>query len=102
MESASDASSNDASSDESSEAEKTTVTVKVSGSTYIYNGSERTLEELKSDMGVLDKNAVIIEVVDDTAVANAVTSLHELLDDIGLSYTDTTAAPAADDTSSEA
>ena len=78
----------ESSQDESSEAPKTPVRVKVSGSTYIYNDSIRTLEQLKTDLSLLDKSAVIIEIADDNGVANAIQSLHELLGEIGLPYSD--------------
>lgn len=81
--------------DDSSEAAKTPVTIKVSGSTYIYNDSVRTLEQLKSDLSVLDKNAVIIEIRDDNAVANAFQGIHDLLTELGLPYSDVPAVTEA-------
>ncbi|SDB05487.1 hypothetical protein SAMN02910317_00214 [Ruminococcaceae bacterium FB2012] len=80
--------------DDSSEA-RTPVAIKISGSTYIYNDSVRTIEQLKNDLSVLDKNNVIIEITDDNAVANAMQSLHELLDEVGLAYSDVPAVTAA-------
>ena len=73
--------------DDSSEA-RTPVALKISGSTYIYNDNVRTLEQLKNDLGILNKEGVIIEIKDDNAVANAVQSLHELLNELGLAYSD--------------
>ena len=89
--------------DESSEA-RTPVAIKVSGSSYIYNDGVRTIEQLKNDLSVLDKNAVIIEITDDNAVANAMMSLHELLDELSVAYTDipvTTVTTAADSSAAE-
>lgn len=77
--------------DESSEA-RTPVSIKISGSSYIYNDNLRTLEQLKGDLEILDKNGVIIEITDDNAVANAMQSLHELLDELGVKYSDVPAA----------
>lgn len=90
--------------DSSSEPERTPVKLKVSGSVYIYNDMVRTLEQLKTDFSVLDKSTVIIEVQDDNAVANAIQGIHDLLSELGLSYSDiqlnvTTTAP---DSSSQA
>ena len=80
--------------DDSSES-KTPVSIKISGSTYIYNDSVRTLEQLKSDLSVLDKSGVIIEIKDDNAVVNAMQSLKDLLDELELSYSDVPAVTSA-------
>ena len=80
--------------DDSSES-RTPVAIKISGSTYIYNDNVRTLEQLKNDLSVLNKDGVIIEITDDNAVANAMQSLHELLDEVGLAYSDVPAVTAA-------
>ncbi len=88
--------------DDSSESPKTPVALKISGSTYIYNDSVRTLEQLKSDFSVLDKSAVIIEITDDNAVANAVQSLHDLLGELGIAYSDIPAVTTAPESSSSA
>ena len=90
--------------DESSEA-RTPVALKISGSSYIYNDNLRTLEQLKGDLAVLDKNGVIIEITDDNAVANAMKNLHDLLNELGLAYSDvpsvTTTTAAADSSAAE-
>ena len=89
--------------DESSEA-RTPVAIKVSGSSYIYNDTLRTIEQLRTDLSVLDKNAVIVEITDDNAVANAMMSLHELLDELSVAYTDipaVTVTTAADSSAAE-
>lgn len=70
------------------EAAKTPVAVKISGSKYVYNGAEKTLDELKTEFASLDKDKNIVEITDDGAVANAVSSLHEMLDGLGIAYTD--------------
>lgn len=74
--------------DESSQVEKTAVTLKISGSSYIYGDKVYTLDEFKEVAAVMDKNTVIIEIADDNAVANAVENMHALLDELGLSYSD--------------
>ena len=91
--------------DESSAA-RTPVAIKVSGSSYIYNDSLRTYDQLKNDLSVLDKNAVIIEITDDNAVANAMMDLHSLLEELALPFSDIpaaagTTASAADSSSAE-
>ena len=78
---------------------KTPVSLKVSGSAYIYNGSERTLDELKKEFGVYDKATVIIEITDDNAVANAIQNLHDMLIELGLAYSDIPAATSAAESS---
>lgn len=82
-----DTSASDSKEDESSAADKTTVAVKISGDKYVYDGADLTLEDLKSKLQGLDKATTIIEVTDDDAVENAVTSLKEMLDSLSLSYT---------------
>ncbi|MGN0624514.1 MAG: hypothetical protein ACI4JA_11295 [Oscillospiraceae bacterium] len=74
--------------DESSQAEKTAVTVKISGSSYIYGDKVYTLDEFRQVASVMDKDSVIIELADDNAVANAVENMHSLLDELELSYSD--------------
>lgn len=79
----------DSTQDESSEAEKSVEKVTVSGSDYSYGGTTYTLDDLKS---VLEsKENIVVEIQDDGAVANAVDGLHSMLDDIGVSYSDTAA-----------
>ena len=82
------------------EAEKVSVAVTVSGSKYILNGTEKTLDELKTEFSSLDKAASVIAIADEGAVANAVSSLHDMLNELGLPYSDL--IPAAADSSSEA
>ncbi|MBR6044962.1 MAG: hypothetical protein IKP47_04925 [Ruminococcus sp.] len=86
--------------DESSEAAKESVKVEISGSSYTFKGAEKTLEELKTELAALDKSKVIVEIADSDAVANAVSTLHDVLDELGIAYTDT--AAATPESSSEA
>ena len=73
--------------EDSSATEKTSVKLKISGDKYVYDGSELSLEDLKTKLSELDKTKTVIEVTDDGAVANAVTALKEMLDSIGLPFT---------------
>lgn len=82
-----DGSQADSKEDVSEATEKTAVKVKIAGDKYIYEDAELTLEDLKTKLSALDKTTTIIEVTDENAVANAVTSLKEMLESVGLSFT---------------
>lgn len=84
-------------SDSNTDTTKTTVTVTVKGSTYVYNGSELTLDDLKTKLGELDKDKTVIELKDDGAVENAMADAKSAIEGLGFSIVSGT-----DDTSSEA
>lgn len=98
----------DASSEEtSSEVEKMVVTVKISGSTYIYGDRVYTIDEFKDNIAApMNKDTVVIELLDDNAVANAVENMHSMLDELGISYVDKvfedTSSDSADDSQQSA
>lgn len=83
-------SSKASSSDVSSSAAETTTTaaptvyddVKVSGSTYIYQGQVKTLEEIKTIVSNMKEN-VTIRIIDDNATKNAMDNLVNMLTDSG-------------------
>lgn len=83
--------------DSNTDTAKTTVTVTVKGSSYVYDGAELTLDDLKTKLGELDKDKTIIELKDDGAVENAMSDAKTAIEGIGLSLVNST-----DDTSSEA
>lgn len=72
-----------------SEAEKRVEKVIVSGSEYSYGGTKYTLDDLKSALE--SKENIVVEIQDDGAVANAIDGLHSMLDDLGISYSETAA-----------
>lgn len=84
-------------SDSNTETTKTTVTVTVKGSTYVYDGAELTLDDLKTKLSELDKDKTVIELKDDGAVENAMADAKTAVEGVGLSIVNT-----SDDTSSEA
>ena len=83
-------SSKASSSSASSSAVETTTTaaptvyddVKVSGSTYIYQGQVKTLEEIKTIVSNMKEN-VTIRIIDDNATKNAMDNLVNMLTDSG-------------------
>ena len=83
-------SSKASSSSASSSAVETTTTaaptvyddVKVSGSTYIYQGQVKTLEEIKTIVSNMKEN-VTIRITDDNATKNAMDNLVNMLTDSG-------------------
>lgn len=68
------------------EAPKILVDIKVSGSTYIYDGQEVTLDVFKARLAPMSDN-VIINVIDDNATENAVKNLEDMLDSEGRQFT---------------
>ncbi|WP_124097921.1 hypothetical protein [Ruminococcus sp. Marseille-P6503] len=75
--------------DESSETEKIAVQLRISGSTYIYADKVYTLAEFEKIAEIIDRDAVVIELCDDNAVADAVNDMHSMLDGLGIAYEDT-------------
>lgn len=71
--------------------------VKVSGSTYIYQGQVKTLEEIKTIISNMKEN-VVIRITDDNATKNAMDNLTNMLIDSQRSYNLTN--PAGSDSSS--
>lgn len=59
--------------------------VKVSGSTYIYQGQVKTLEEIKTIVSNMKEN-VVIRITDDNATKNAMDNLTNMLTDSGRSF----------------
>ncbi len=74
--------------DESSEVEKKLVQLRISGSSYIYEDKLYNLDEFKAIASVMDKEAVVVQIADDNAVANSVESMHKMLDELGIKYVD--------------
>lgn len=68
------------------EAPKILVDIKVSGSTYIYDGQEISLDDFKAKLATMNDN-VVISITDDNATANAMTDLEEMLDSEGRQFT---------------
>ncbi len=87
--------------DDSSEVEKNVFRVRISGSSYICDDKVYTLDEFKTFVEVMDKNTVIIELLDDNAVTNAVESMHSMLDELQISYTDSVYSEAGQDTQAD-
>ncbi len=78
----------------SSEAETTTTTtavpkefvsIKVSGSTYIYQGSEITIENLRENIRLMSDNVVVM-ITDDNATQNAMDDLTAVFEADGREY----------------
>lgn len=84
-----------ASADDSNTAtEKTTVVVTVKGSSYVYDGAELTLDELKTKLGELDKDKTVVELKDDGAVENAMADAKSAVEGAGLSIVSTAESTA--------
>ena len=101
--------SGSSSSASSSAAETTTTTkaepaiyvdIKVSGSSYIYEGSVKTLEEIKSTVTTMKEN-VVIRITDDNATKNSMDNLKNMLTDSKRSF-ETVETAAKTDSSSDA
>ena len=76
--------------EETSEAEAAKVfeNIKVSGSTYLYKGSEVSLDELKDTFSMEKMNKDVVALIeDDNATQNTMEDLTKALDEIGRSYT---------------
>ncbi len=71
------------------ETEKEVVQVIVLGGTYVYKESPYSLEEFEEIVNNMDKDKVVIEIIDNKAVANSINSIHKMLDKWGFSYIDT-------------
>ena len=71
--------------------------VKVSGSTYIYQGQVKTLEEIKTIISNMKDN-VVIRITDDNATKNAMDNLTNMLSNSKRTYNLTN--PASSDSSS--
>ena len=79
--SSSTASSSAAETTTTTEAEPTIyVDIKVSGSSYIYEGTVKTLEEVKSTITTMKDN-VVVRITDDNATKNAMDNLKSMLTD---------------------
>ena len=59
---------------------------KVSGSTYIYDGQEITLDKFCENIKLMSSN-VVVNIIDDNATKNAMDDLKKALDEIGRQYT---------------
>lgn len=76
--------------DESSEAEVKKVydNIKVSGSTYLYKGSEISLEDLKDTFSMEKMNKEVVALIeDDNATQNTMEDLTNALTEMGREYT---------------
>lgn len=62
------------------------VNIKISGSTYIYNKTETTVDEFLNTVKYMKENVVVC-IEDDNATENAVTTLKNALDKAKRSYT---------------
>ena len=74
--------------DSNTATEKTTVVITVKGTSYVYDGSELTLDELKTKLSELDKEKTVIELKDDGAVENAMADAKSAVEGAGLSVVD--------------
>lgn len=72
--------------------------VKVSGSTYIYQGQVKTLEEIKTIVSNMKEN-VVIRITDDNATKNAMDNLTNMLADSNRSFSRTEVTTGADSSS---
>ena len=71
--------------DSNTATEKTNVGVTVKGSSYVYDGAELTLDELKTKLSELDKDKTVVELKDDGAVENAMSDAKTAVEGAGLS-----------------
>ncbi|MBO6141683.1 MAG: hypothetical protein J6O40_07820 [Ruminococcus sp.] len=71
--------------DSNTATEKTNVVVTVKGSSYVYDGAELTLDELKTKLSELDKDKTVVELKDDGAVENAMSDAKTAVEGAGLS-----------------
>lgn len=69
------------------EAAKVFDDIKVSGSTYLYKGSEITLDELKDTFSMEKMNKEVVALIeDDNATQNTMEDLTKAFDDMGREY----------------
>lgn len=73
---------------------------KVSGSTYIYDGQEITLDKFCENVKLMSNN-VIVNIIDDNATKNAMDDLKKALDKIGRQYTQKKQVSSTSENSSE-
>lgn len=80
--------------DSNNATEKTNIKIEVKGSTYVYDGSEHTLDELKTKLSELDKDTSVVEFVDNGAVENAMADAKAAAADAGVSVVTSDSAAA--------
>ncbi|EXM38248.1 hypothetical protein [Ruminococcus albus] len=91
--------------DESSEAEVKKVydNIKVSGSTYLYKGSEVSLEDIKDTFSMEKMNKEVVALIeDDNATQNTMEDLTNALTEMGREYTIENATGTESETESAA
>lgn len=69
-------------------ADKNVLSITVKGSDYVIDGKTMTLEEVKTELGNYDKDAVTVEITDDGAVEGAFKGLTDTLDELGFKHAD--------------
>ena len=74
--------------------------VKVSGSTYIYQGQVKTIEEIKTIVSNMKDN-VVIRITDDNATKNAMDDLKIMLQDSKRTFISGESSDSSSDSSSD-
>ena len=70
--------------EDSKPAQKTTVSITVEGKEYVYNGKKFNLDDIKKELGTLDKAATVVEIVDSNAIEDDLKALKDALKELGI------------------